>query len=291
MTNLKKTFLLSLRAKMRKGTAKGSEVSGSMTLEAAMALPIFLFFFLNLLCLFQMLYVKTSVNQALHATGKELASYAYLYREGINASEYKDFEGMGMAGSVALSVTAAKSMLLKNLGSHPLLENSIKGGTGGISLVSSSVLSDRKDEIKLVATYTCVPLTDFMGFGGIRLASVYFGHGWTGYTLGSFTQEYEGEEIVYITEHGTAYHRDLNCSHLKLSVRTISASQIGKARNKSGAIYKPCEICGMSSSMYIVTDYGDRYHTSARCSGLKRTIDAVPISKVGGRSPCQTCAY
>ena len=286
---------MSLRTKKSKGTVKSSCVSGSMTLEATMALPIFLFFFLNLLSLFQMLYIQASVTQALHTTGKQLATYAYACRAGVEGfAEDGSAAGagtLGVLGGIAFSETAAKALFYNNLGDPPLLSSGIRGGKYGISFLRSYVLPDEHDEIKLIAEYTAVPFMTVMGFGGIPMNAVYFGHAWTGYTPGSFTLTGMAEEIVYITEHGTVYHRDINCTYLNPSMRTVSASALAGERNRSGGIYKACELCGGTATSYIITSYGDRYHTSASCSGLKRSISAVPISEAGGRAPCSKCGY
>ncbi len=304
--------LLSLRAESSKGAAKGLHESrknpekgekaerrlrASMTLEAAMALPLFMFFFLNLFCMFQMLYVQASVGRALHNVGKELGTWAFAYREGMDALG-KDGEesaaaagGLGFAGGLAFSEGVARGMVVSELKDHPWLEKGIRGGAEGISLLRSSILADERDEICLIADYTMVPLISVMGFGEIRLQSAYFSHGWTGYTPGVFTPEEDGEEIVFITEKGTVFHRDIRCSYLNPSVSTISAHAVAAARNEDGGIYYACELCGNRASAYIITNYGDRYHTNPQCPGLKRTISAVPISEVGGRGPCSKCGY
>ncbi len=260
-----------------------------------MALPVFLFFFLNLLSLFQMLYIQAGVTQALHTTGKQLATYAYAYRAGVEGlAEEGSAAGagaLGVLGGIAFSETAAKALFLKNLGDPPLLTSGIRGGKHGISLIRSYVLPDEHDEIKLIAEYTALPFMTVMGFGGVPMNSVYFGHAWTGYTPGSFTLTFMEEEIVYITEHGTVYHRDISCSYLNPSIRTVSPSALSGERNLSGGTYKACELCGGTGANYIITSYGDRYHTSASCPGLKRSIRAVPISEAGGRAPCSKCGY
>lgn len=59
-----------------------------------------------------------------------------------------------------------------------------------------------------------------------------------------------------------------------------------------GGIYHLCERCGWmpgNDGNCYVTDYGDRYHTSLSCSGLKRKVYTVPLSEVKGKGACSKC--
>ena len=55
---------------------------GSMTVEASMALPLFIFFFVNIMTLFNILKVQVDIEAALHQTGSELSLMAFDLRFG-----------------------------------------------------------------------------------------------------------------------------------------------------------------------------------------------------------------
>lgn len=114
---------------------------------------------------------------------------------------------------------------------------------------------------------------------------------WVGYTGESF-QINESEQLVYITPEGSVCHKSRDCTYLSLSIHSLSAGMLETARNYSGGKYAPCEYCvkteGVSSVVYV-TDYGNSYHDSSRCQGLKRTVMAVPWSKVRDRPLCSRC--
>lgn len=105
--------------------------------------------------------------------------------------------------------------------------------------------------------------------------------------------EVEGEEKVYITETGSVYHTHSDCAYLKPSIKRLLVNEIGGKRNHSGGKYKQCERCyknEKSVGIYVyITDYGDRYHMSRHCSGIKRNIKKVKKSKIGGMSECNKC--
>lgn len=107
------------------------------------------------------------------------------------------------------------------------------------------------------------------------------------------TDETAGDEDVYITETGKVYHTHSDCTYLKPSVKRVFADKIDGMRNLSGGKYKRCEHClkySKTVGTYIyITDYGDRYHMSGHCSGIKRNIKKVKKSKVGGMSECNKC--
>ena len=114
---------------------------------------------------------------------------------------------------------------------------------------------------------------------------------WTGYdATKSHTSELE-EEWVYITETGKVYHRSRGCSYLNPSIHCVTKDNVNKKRNKSGEKYKPCKNCTDSGGLGLVyiTEYGNSYHYTIGCSGLKRTIKTVPLSKVKHLGGCSKC--
>ena len=131
------------------------------------------------------------------------------------------------------------------------------------------------------------PLTRAFGPLSVSVERKCLVHVWNGYGRGFFPDD----ETVYVTEGSEVFHRDRNCSHLKLSVREVPGSEVPALRNKSGSRYRPCGICHSSLSdgkLYITTD-GDRYHNSITCSGLKRCVRAIKKSEAGSRRPCKRC--
>ena len=112
-------------------------------------------------------------------------------------------------------------------------------------------------------------------------------HVWNGYGGGYFPDD----EVVYVTEDSEVYHRDRNCSHLKLTVTQTDGSLVSSLRNVYGSRYKSCGICHskLSDGKLYITPDGDRYHNSASCSALKRTVYPVRLSEVKDKRPCSRC--
>lgn len=131
----------------------------------------------------------------------------------------------------------------------------------------------------------------WLSFGSELVTRKVVVRSWVGYTGEAF-QDGDRGEIVYITPEGSVYHKDRDCSHLRLSVRQIASAGLEGERNSSGGRYTPCEYCvrkGQPGMTVYVTDYGTSYHNSRSCQGLKRTVMAVPLSQAG-RPGCSRCS-
>ena len=61
----------------------------------------------------------------------------------------------------------------------------------------------------------------------------------------------EQEEYVYITENGTVYHRERNCTHLTLSIELAGKDEVGQLRNESGGKYYPCENAAATAAVCL----------------------------------------
>ncbi len=269
-------------------SSKGA-FEGSMTVEAAFVLPLFIFFFVNIMMLFNITEIQSELEGALHQAGNELSIRAFDLKFGESALGGGGSEGLeAIAG--AGGVRLARQDMKRSLGER-IDKSIVSGGFDGISLLQSKVLLTG-DTIDLVLDYKVHPLIPVIGFREIPIEGRYFGHAWTGYDIsGGLDAEDEGEEMVYVTEYGEVYHRDIDCVHLSVKITSVDYRQLKDLRNKSGAKYYPCEYCGgqVGAGSVFITDYGNRYHSSASCKGLTRKIYTIPISEVGTRRPCSAC--
>ena len=266
------------------GVMKAHRCRGSMTLEAALILPFFLFVIINLLSIVEMYRCHAAVTASLWKSGRQMALYGYLYDK-LDLDDYAK-----ELNSVTISETYVRMKL------HSDLEENGSGlvvlgpGTEGISLIRSQLMNE-KDRICLKADFILSPPCRLYPGQGVYVTARYCGHAWNGYKVTGYVLSEYQEEIVYITETGTVYHKNRSCTYLNPSVSSLPTSEIGLVRNESGGIYHPCELCGSqgdTGNVYI-TRYGTVYHTRLQCSGLKRTVYAIKISEVGDRLPCSKC--
>ena len=254
-----------------------------MTVEACFVLPFFLFAFLNIISILELYRLQGNMSAAMHDTVKSMAVYGY---------EYRTLRGTSLEGAESLGLTYlyASNKVKSKLGTGYLDNSPIAGGASAIGWVRSSVM-EKDDCIDLLADYRIRPPAAVVGFAERRMYNRLRTRAWTGYdNAGAGADSDTDEEIVYITPEGDVYHRSRGCTYLKLSIVAVDKSFLESTRNESGEIYYPCEECGggCGNTVYI-TSHGNRYHATLGCSKLKRTVMAVPISKVGDRGACSKC--
>lgn len=286
----------SVLARFMEGISLFPSLSGktnaSMTVEAAIVLPLFLFFFLNLGCAIEMIRLHGNLQLALWQAGSKLSVYGYAVSSGEEPEEDSGEEGwwQDLAGTTVTS-TYVKGQMIRSAGKEYLNHSPLSYGANGLQLWESDVFGTN-DEIDITVTYSVSPWGGLIGFLPFRMVNRFYAHIWNGYQLSG---EEEKTQIVYITENGTVYHLTRECTHLQLSVSQIPASAIETARNQYGGKYYPCARCvsGSAAALLYITDDGNRYHNDRECSGLKRTIYSMSIEEAvkEGYRACSRCGH
>lgn len=250
-------------------TSASTRSRGSITVEAAMAVPLFFFATLALIFLLEMMAVQTSVRSGLQEAGKKLA---------VRAAEV----------TVVFPAELERDVV-NSIGADRLERSIVEGGSSGIDC-SHSYLSPVTGIGEIEAVYHVrIPLP-FFSIAPIPCRETMRIKAWTGYEAGGLGEG--DDQIVYVTDTGMVYHRNPHCTHLELSIRAASFSDIEHLRNENGGKYHACEKCVRGSAAggnVYITDQGDRYHNSLACSGLKRTIYTARISDVPGKRACSKC--
>lgn len=151
------------------------------------------------------------------------------------------------------------------------------------------------EEITLPDVYSYTPAGGLVPLPEIWMHNTVKVHAWTGaeyQDTGNNAVSEKPEEMVYVTETGSVYHKSSGCHYLNLSINQIAGSRISSARNNYGEKYHPCETCSRNQppagSVYV-TGNGNRYHNLESCSGLKRTVKLVKQSQVKDMHACSKC--
>ncbi|MGN1148647.1 MAG: TadE/TadG family type IV pilus assembly protein [Lachnospiraceae bacterium] len=267
-SSIKEMSLPSFLHKFRKAGC-----DGSMAVEAALVLPLFLFFLLNLLWIIEIYSLHSTLKSSLREVGRELSVYAYAYDSIVQEEEDTGLEAF--IENVAFSYLYVKGRVEDLAGADYLDASPLTYGREGLLYVESSILQ-QGDIIDLVVTYQVSPFIDIVGFFPGRFYTRYYGRAWTGYAVSGEGGENTGEEYVYVAENAEVYHLSRNCTHINLSIEECTSEEVAGLRNEDGSRYLPCELCVTDGQgrLYIARS-GDRYHQKLECSGLKRTITVM----------------
>lgn len=324
----KKIFKRSLQAQKeswqqkRKRALRFASCTGSVTVETALVLPVFLCVLCGLMLLGSLLLTEARIQYALARTADVYAAQYAVERLADNqggsgsrggsgspsagqagSSDAGDGSGSlsaGQTGSASLSerVRGLADGLLQKAGLqavfHSVYEETsmdeicIRGGRAGIRLSVSSQ-GEEDATVKVSASYRLKIGIPFVGEYSFARQAQSMQRVFCGYVEhGDDKTGADSQGVVYVAEHGSVYHTSLSCTHI---CRRISGNSVD--RILSGKKYQACDKCiheGERPSVLYVTPYGEKYHFSLSCSGLKRTVKAIPKEEAEGMRMCSRCA-
>ena len=269
-----KTLQVRIPRKLSAGRKRVSfSASASMTVEAALVLPLFLFAGILLMTPFRIMDVERQMQAIVMAVGEEISQTAYLSVDS------------GEMPAETLSVAYAEAAVRSRAAGLPV---------HGLSLAGSSLLEDG-ETIDLVAVYRIpMPFSMFGLDASERMNRCYL-RAWvgrdTGADSGGAGDGEEDDPIVYVGRDSTRYHVSASCHYLSNRLTAVSLEEVGNCRNGSGSRYTPCTRCGgnVSGTVYIMTS-GEHYHSSRTCSAILAYVRAVRKSTVEYLGACSYCS-
>jgi hypothetical protein len=230
---------------------------GALTVEAALVLPLFLFAMMGILTIGRWMCVDMKIAYGLVETGKDMAS-----------------EHLENAGILTIGAK------MKHYLGDDLPDISYLG----------SYYEEEEECYYLTAQYEGEVTMPLIGAITIPFTQTVKQRAFTGFDWKQGQWLNEDDAYVYVTDTGGVYHTKRECTHVLLSVQIRLDMQPSASWRSE---YKPCERCtkqhtGAISQVYV-TNYGDKYHTSIGCSGLKRTVTRIRKSELKGMRQCQRC--
>lgn len=293
------TFLNGCSMKLNKKS------DGSITVEASIVLPVFIFAIYAFIFLLQVFFVQQEIQSGILQVARycEKMGYVYDYIENYESRELDNTEKLedsNKAEELINTDTIVKGVITSSImnvkfynyvNQNKINKSCIVNGMKGIVFTFSTYDQD-SDIADVVVEYKVHLPLGFFNLNDFRMIQRARVRVFVGSTRIEFDKEEDSDDCVYITETGTVYHESSECTHLKLSITKILGSDLELKRNSGGAKYYACEICKPDKDIkkiYYITIQGNRYHNNANCSGLKRTIKKVKRSEVEGRKACTRC--
>lgn len=284
-------------SRKRKASYAALQSRGSVTVEAALVLPVVLFAFMVLIQIMIFMGVQLKVQSTLYRQALKTAGYSYLlnsvegyFLEGMDTEDYRT-----VLDIVENGVTEG---LIKNTVIDALREEFfetpwIRGGREGIHVVITPWVETGIVDVLLY--YELDPVFNIFGLDGIPIVARARLRQWTGTTKVVHEKEEEqgGEgTVAYVTASGTVYHTYRDCTYISVALSSVLYKDIASKRNASGARYYPCTTCcgqlSEDTPVYI-SKYGDRFHQDSSCRNVYHNIREIPIEDVGSRAWCSKC--
>lgn len=253
----------------KKRTSQSASLEGTMTIEAAVVLPLLLCVFVGIIMWGKIFVFCQEMDGALLETAREVGRKEYLFTS-------KEEEGSGIYMAVPL---------FEKLKSQGDFSDTV---TLDSFYFSKLEYLEESGEIYLAIQYRVkLPLL-LLGTWKVTFKSAVKQKTWTGYKPSKSETIGEGG-YVYITEDGEVYHKDSQCYHLHVTVQEVyNVDDYYDGETSLDA----CEYCvsgeGHESKLYI-TPEGDCYHEDISCSGLTRRVKVVSAQESAGRRACKEC--
>lgn len=245
---------------------------GVMTVEAAVAFPLFLMGIMALVSFSFTMNIQQEIFRSMALSANALAVYGYS----------DDFSEDMIFPELLLQLNQKQNIL-----------KSVSGGGLGIDY-SGTKYNKSEGKIDLLVSYRVNPMFNLFGLSPVRVRQKIVTRAWIGDQnhLEYHYQDPSEKEIVYVAENGVVYHRSKDCAYIDIELNIVAGYEISQVRNDQGAKYYPCELCGADSGTYnsvYITHTGNRYHSSTSCSGLKRTVYEMILSEECTLPSCSKC--
>lgn len=251
---------------------------GSLTTEAAIALPVCLGVLLILGCLIRALQIYEAVDVSLCSAARRAAAYS--------------------AAENGVQKRKAILFFYEEMKLNHADTSLIRGGLAGIR-VTMPEGGTEDGMIRLQASCHMKFPGLVMGKKMLLVRHSICTRAWTGIPhgkkgAGSAQGEKEGRTVM-VAENGVVYHTDENCTYLDLSVQSVSPESLRLRRNQYRSRYIPCEKCvhGKADGNVFITPQGEAWHTDRNCSGLKRSLHLLTEREASHRGlrPCPRCGH
>lgn len=253
------------------------KIAGSMTIEAALVLPLFLFFVLALLAPVQWLDTQRKVQMTTEYFCEKLSQYAYINEVwGEDASE--DILGMDIEEFSG----AASELLLK--GKAEKFTDHAKIKTANVPDQNHDICFELEFVKEIPYFSSIVPEVTVCAAAKRRC--------WTGIDgklKADIREENEdiNDRIVYVGAAMGRYHLKRDCHYIS---NEYESTEVSEAKKRG---LTPCSVCAKdckdSDTVYI-TPNGEHYHKTKNCRSMAAYVREVRLSEVEYLGACSYCS-
>lgn len=277
-----------------KRTFLSTNLNGSITVEASIVLPIFLFAMISVIYLFNIMYIQSVLQIQLENTAAIVNASTCVTSEADisltdNESSFLEKVIVDTAGAF-LFETMFMDEELKDFLDNTLIVD----GSNGLTFIGSKITNlDEPHDVVLrysvalpfispdVLTINMEQHCYFKPFNGKELRQ----------------NIYLFDRSVYIAHNGTVFHSNASCSYLERLTFCVSLA-IAKDKNPS---ITPCTRCYINTDILLapipdqrnyiyVTEEYDVYHKLQYCSHVERNVQVISYTEAMEKyTPCSRC--
>ena len=299
------------RSEVRRTAPGTRHLTASLTVEAALVLPLFLFAMYLLILPLRMMDTAREMQQVCESVCQDTVQLLYL--RSLTKTDGPDAGGAdrtGEGGTVKDSPADVEETV-----TDLRLEGALTGNAVGMAAAAkaraqvkdgyvvhllslrSSILGDG-ETVRLTLDYDYrLPFSVF-GLGSIHQSVTAVRRAWMGRTEGGLTAASGGggtedSETVYIGKNSTRYHSSPSCHYLSNDLTAVSFESVSGERNSSGSKYHPCSRCakGVTGGTVYISPSGTSFHTTESCSAITAYARPVLKSEVAHLGPCSYCCH
>lgn len=269
---------------------QGTSLKASLTVEAALSLPIVLFAAVLLMMPMKIMDTHRKMQAVAETVCADVSKYAYTgdkVKDGVDKIDRTGIIGTIVSyvesGSIGV-YTASKAKKAAD-------DNYLKNVSG---LRTRCFIDD--DVVTIVLDYKySLPFVSFFGLGGLSQTAVSSRRGWVGLD-GALGGDKDGDddddEWVWIGANSTRYHLTPDCHYLSNVFISATVDASGKSAYSGGRKYTPCDRCGKNAKpgqSVFVLKAGGKFHTTKDCNSLAAYVKKVKKSSVEYLGPCSYC--
>lgn len=263
-----------------------------MTLEAALALSLFLFASVSLILPMKIMTTERRVQAGLEAIGEEFCRYAYIQdaveNEKLLSIPGADEFAKGFCRNLSSGVAAGYAQVRA-------MEHVDTGQVVLVNMLRSAIREDG-ETFDLVMDYEIRMPFPVLGIGTLPRTARCCRRAWIGKEGKDGDTDGDGgkeaDEIVYVGRDSTRYHRNRGCHYLSNSLTAVSYDNVGNRRNDNGKKYYACAVCGggaSAGSVVYIMPGGTSFHTTKNCTAIIAYVRAVHLSEVAYLGACSYC--
>lgn len=276
-------------------------LAASMTIEAALSLPLFVFFAISLMQPIQWLDRQRMVQTAVECFCEDLSQYAYVRKmlQETSQEEPSETERQEKAGTGTWE-TEDMNRLLSSTAAGLWIKGKAETYVDGVMVTKADVLDEQGDLWLELEYKERFPFFQALS-GGTTMCAAAKRRAWIGLdgklkeessSAGGEDQD-AASEWVYVGAGMGRYHLYRDCHYISNQYLVVPLDEAVDMRNSYGRRLTACSRCGAgkgtNDSVYITSE-GEHYHFSQSCSAMAAYVRRVQKKEVEHLGLCSYCA-